>query len=109
MKILNFILAIIFMILASMKINDPQPIVWILMYGTMAVICIMAMFGVYYKSLIVLVMIPVLYYASLVHVDAREWVHAGGTVNHLEAKDFFSLVFAFFVLLFQGIRSFFKG
>jgi|GEM_PF-4226163 len=106
MKILNFLLALVFMAFAFMKINDPHPIPWILMYGAMAVICIMAMFKVYYKWLIIIMMIPILYYATSVHLSAREWVHSGAVVNHQEARDFFQLVLAILVLLFQGIRSF---
>ena len=106
MKILNFLLALVFMVFAFMKINDPQPIPWILMYGAMAVICIMAMFKVYYKWLIIILIVPILYYAASVHQSAREWVHSGGVANHQEARDFFQLAFAILVLLFQGIRSF---
>src|SRR6187402_3155025 len=99
MKILNFLLAIIFMTFASLKINDPNPIPFILMYGAMAVICIMAMFKVYFKWLIFLIAIPIIYYATSVHVSAMEWVHAGGQSNTDKATDFFELSLCMLVLI----------
>ena len=108
MKIFNFLLAITFLVFAFTKINGTDPIPFILMYGAMAVICIMAMFQVYYKWFIIVVVIPILYYTTSVHVSAREWVHSGGVVNHEEARDFFQLALAILVLVFQGFRSFRK-
>ena len=109
MKILYFLLAIIFLVFASMKLNDPQPIPWILMYGVMSVICIMAMFNVYYKWLIVALAIPVIYYAASVHLSAMEWVHSGGSINNEEARDFFELSLVLLVLISQGFQSFRKS
>jgi hypothetical protein len=106
MKIINFIFAATFLALAFTKVNDAQSIPWILMFGTMAVICILAMFRVYYKWLIFAVMIPVFYYTTTVHAGAREWIHSGGATNPEEAWNFFQLAFAMVVLVVQGIRSF---
>jgi energy-coupling factor transporter transmembrane protein EcfT len=106
MKIFNFLLAVIFLVFAFTKINDPQPIPGILMYGAMAVICIMAMFKVYYRWLIILLIIPLMYYAAIVHLSAQEWVHSGGAEHGQEASDFFQLALAIFVLAFQLFRSF---
>ncbi len=47
MRIVNFLLAIMFLIFAFLQINDPDPVIWILIYGIMAVYCVMAMFELY--------------------------------------------------------------
>jgi hypothetical protein len=44
MRIVNFLLAIMFMVFAFVQINDPDPVIWILIYGIMAVFSIMAIF-----------------------------------------------------------------
>ena len=33
MRIVNFILAIMFLLFAFVQINDPDPVIWILIYG----------------------------------------------------------------------------
>ncbi|HYI78522.1 MAG TPA: transmembrane 220 family protein, partial [Chryseolinea sp.] len=37
MRIVNFILAVLFLLFAFVQINDPDPVIWILIYGAMAV------------------------------------------------------------------------
>ena len=44
MKIINFFLALMFLLFAFVQINDPDPILWILIYGNMAVLCVVAIF-----------------------------------------------------------------
>ena len=53
MKIFNLFLAALFVLFAFVQINDPDPVVWILIYGVMAVTCIMAAFGYYYVGILV--------------------------------------------------------
>ena len=48
MKILNLVLAVLFVVFAFVQINDPDPVLWILIYGLMAVVCVLAAFGHYY-------------------------------------------------------------
>jgi lipoprotein signal peptidase len=47
MRVVNFLLAVVFLIFAFLQINDPDPLIWILLYGAMAVVCIMAVFSYY--------------------------------------------------------------
>jgi hypothetical protein len=46
MKVVNLLLALMFVAFAYLQFNDPDPIVWILIYGSMAVICALAAFGI---------------------------------------------------------------
>lgn len=45
MKVLYIILAIMFLLFALLQWNDPDPLAWIILYGYMAVICLMAAWG----------------------------------------------------------------
>ena len=111
MRIFNFLLAIVFLVFAFIKTNAPDPILWILLYGAMSVICILAMFDVYLKWLIFLMFIPVIHYAVSFQMLTRDWIHSGGADRlHIEeVKDFFRLMLCFFVLVFYGFRSFRKA
>lgn len=73
MKVLNLLLAVMFLLFAFVQINDPDPVLWILIYGLMAVACVLAAFGYYYPK--VLVGLIVLYFAySFVHLSGvMEW------------------------------------
>lgn len=46
-RIGNFLLAVMFLVFAFVQVNDPDPIIWILIYGVMAVMAIMAIFEFY--------------------------------------------------------------
>ena len=62
MKALNLLLAAMFILFAFVQINDPDPVLWILIYGLMAVACILAAFGYYYpKALTVLLLLYLVY------------------------------------------------
>jgi hypothetical protein len=43
MKVINFILMIVFLLFAFVQINDPDPLLWILIYFNMAVLCVAAL------------------------------------------------------------------
>ena len=74
MRIVNFILAVLFLLFAFVQINDPDPVIWILIYGAMAVLCIMAIFEFYpTKFTIGLLVLYVLY--SIVYLPGvLEWL-----------------------------------
>ena len=117
MKIFNFLLAVLFVLFAFVQINDPDPVIWILIYGAMAVICVLAMFAFYpRKFLIGLVVLFVLY--SLVFVSGViEWLKQDNKaalfddvakMQHLyieEAREFLGLLICIAVLVFQLVRA----
>jgi hypothetical protein len=74
MRIVNFILAVMFLVFAFVQINDPDPVIWILIYGAMAVLSIMAIFNFYPKKFIIgLLVLYVLY--SIVYIPGvTEWL-----------------------------------
>lgn len=76
MKITNFILALIFLLFAFVQINDPDPILWILIYGNMAVLCVLAMFKMRFIYWLAATIVLYGIYASLLINGAWEWLQS---------------------------------
>lgn len=106
-----------FLTFAFVQINDPDPVIWILIYGAMAVLSIMAIFEFYPKKFIIgLLVLFVLY--SLVYVPGvLEWLRKDNKALLFddlakmqfpyieEAREFLGLLICVVVLLFYTIRS----
>ena len=117
MRIVNFILAIMFLLFAFVQINDPDPIIWILIYGAMAVLCIMAIFEFYpTKFTIGLLVLYVLY--SIVYIPGvLEWLRQENKAMLFddvakmqypyieEAREFLGLLICIIVLIVFVIRA----
>lgn len=76
MKIINFILALIFLLFAFVQINDPDPILWILIYGNMAALCVLAMFKMRFVYWLGATIIFYGIYAGLLIGGAMEWLQS---------------------------------
>ena len=76
MKILNLILAAMFVVFAFVQINDPDPVIWILIYGAMAVTCILAAFEQYYKSVLAGLLILLAGYSVVFFSGVSEWLRS---------------------------------
>lgn len=76
MKIINFILTLIFLLFAFVQINDPDPIVWILIYGNMAVLCVLAMFKMRFIYWLAATIVLYGIYAALLINGAWEWLQS---------------------------------
>jgi hypothetical protein len=117
MRVINFILGIMFLVFAFLQLDDPDPFIWILIYGLMSVYCIMAIFNLYpQKFLIGTAAVFVLY--SLMYVDGVvEWLKSDNPsalfddvmkMEHLyieESREFLGLLICIAVLVFYIVRS----
>ena len=74
MRIVNFILAVMFLVFAFVQINDPDPEIWILIYGAMAVLSIMAIFNFYPKKFIIGLMVLYILYSFVYVPGVWEWL-----------------------------------
>jgi hypothetical protein len=74
MKILNFVLTIMFLAFAFVQINDPDPLLWIAIYGSMAVVCILAIFKYYIKPLLWLLIAGFIIYMVILYPGLKEWL-----------------------------------
>ncbi len=54
MRLFNFVLAITFLVLASLQVRTDEPVRWILIFGSMAIVSILSMFEFFYRPLLLL-------------------------------------------------------
>ena len=117
MKIVNFFLAVMFLFFAFLQVDDPDPVVWILIYGIMAVIAVMAMFNVYIRNLLLVVLVVFVAYSLMFVGGVGEWLSQENKsalfddvakMQHLyieEAREFLGLWICITVLIIYYIRS----
>ncbi len=117
MKILNFILALMFLAFAFVQINDPDPVLWILIYGNMAVLCVLAMFGMHFKIWIIVAAALYIVYAAILAPSAYVWFQSPdkallfddlAKMQNLyieETREFLGLVICLAVLTIHSLRS----
>lgn len=76
MKIFNLLLAVAFIVFAFVQINDPDPVIWILIYGAMAVTCVLAAFGHYYYIVLGGLLIIFVAYSFVFFPGVLEWLRS---------------------------------
>jgi hypothetical protein len=76
MKILNIILAIMFLGFALLQFNDPDPFVWTLIYFTMTVVCASAAFNKYYPPLMAIQGTVYIIYIGLLWSGVNDWIRS---------------------------------
>ncbi|MFM9840805.1 MAG: transmembrane 220 family protein [Cyclobacteriaceae bacterium] len=76
MKILSSIFGVMFLAFTFVQFNDPDPILWIAIYGVMTVVSIMAFFNKYFKILIIGLGLAYLVYAILLFPSAITWIQS---------------------------------
>ena len=117
MKILNLILAVMFLVFASLQLNDPDPITWILIYGSMAAVCVMAAFKYYVRWLMIIQFVAYTVYAILLVPGLRTWLGSAdrtllldevAKMEHLyieESREFLGLLICMTVLVVCWVSS----
>jgi hypothetical protein len=74
MRIANFVLAIMFLVFAFLQLNDSNDvIVWILIYGIMAVTCVLAAFEYYSKKAIIALLVIFFIYSLTYWRGVLDW------------------------------------
>ena len=76
MRIVNFLLAAMFLVFAFVQVNDPDPVIWILIYGIMAVFCIMAIFEFYPKKFLIGVLVLYALYSLVYLPGLAQWLRS---------------------------------
>jgi len=76
MKVLNLILAALFIVFAFVQVNDPDPVLWILIYGLVACACVLAAFR-YIVPRIWFVLMLILFAYSFVFIEGvGQWLQS---------------------------------
>lgn len=117
MRIFNFIFAAMFLVFAFVQVNDPDPVIWILIYGTMAVLSIMAIFEYYQRKFLIGLLVLFIAYSFVYIPGIAEWLRHDNKADlfddvakmeHLyieESREFLGLVICIGVLVFYLYRS----
>ena len=117
MKVVNFLLAVMFLIFAFVQINDPDPLIWILIYGAMAVVCVMAIFSYYPLKFLVVVLVAYLAYSAFYYKGVMEWLKQDNKADLFddiakmehwyieEAREFLGLLICMIVVVIYIIQA----
>ena len=119
MKILNIVLAVIFVFFAALQYNDPDPYIWIPIYLYAAILCWYAYRGKFYPKAYLLGMVIYLAYAAYLFFDKNgvlAWAeehHAENLVETMKAekpwieetREFGGLIIVFLAMLINWIYS----
>jgi TRAP-type C4-dicarboxylate transport system permease large subunit len=117
MRIVNFILAVLFLVFAFVQLNDPDPAVWIIIYGVMATVSIMAMFEYYNRRMLIILLVIYASYSTVYIPGMITWASQDhkaelfdniAKMNHYyieEAREFLGLLICVIVLAWYVIRS----
>lgn len=105
------------MVFASLQINDPDPVVWILIYGFMSVVCVMAIFEFYSRKLMIGLAVVFFVYCFFLWPGVAEWMRQedkGVLFDDVmkmeypyieESREFLGLIICLAVLTFYFFRS----
>lgn len=74
MKILKIFFAILFLLFALVQINDPDPLLWIVIYGSMVVVSIMSIYHRYSNYLMILMASGFLIMTAIYFPGFHEWL-----------------------------------
>jgi len=109
-----------FMAFASLQINDPDPALWILIYGAMSVVCVMAIFEYYHRTLMIVLALAYSMYCFFLWPGVVEWLKQENKsalfddvmkMEHLyieESREFLGLLICLAVLVLYFFRSLHK-
>jgi hypothetical protein len=117
MRIAAFLLAVMFLVFAFLQVNDPDPVIWILIYGIMAVFSIMAMFRFYPRIVLALYLVLLAGYSVVFWSGVAEWWRQDNRsalfddvakMEHWyieEAREFLGLLICMLALIFFLVRA----
>jgi hypothetical protein len=117
MRILNSILALMFMAFAFVQVNDPDPILWILIYGIMAIVSVMAIFEYFIPALMYALALGYTVYLVILFPGVMDWYNspdrsllfddiAKMQYTYIEeAREFLGLAICLIVLVFYILRA----
>ena len=116
MKIINIILAVVFILFAVVQFNDPDPYFWVVIYGAIAGISVFAIWQKYNRPTLILLMVicfggSIYYFPGLIELFSD---HEIGDLTKTmkaekpfieESRESLGLLLSFLVLSFQYLQS----
>ena len=115
MKLINLVLCALFLTFAAVQLNDPDPWLWVALYGLVAMVCGLTAFGKYRKNLVLLGLAVCGIELFNIGPEFIKWIDMGmpniaeemkAEAPHIEfAREFFGLLLCVGVLLWQYVRN----
>lgn len=117
MRILNSILTLMFLVFAFVQFNDPDPLIWILIYVAMAIISGMAFFEYYIPKLMWILAFIYVGYAMVLFPGVWKWgtspdrallfddIAKMQNIYIEEAREFLGLLICLLVLTFYSYKA----
>ena len=116
MKTINIFLAILFVIFAIVQYNDPDPWIWIALYGYIALISVFAVFKKYHLPALILGIIICIIGIGMLIPAVLDWINKGassitGSMKaespHVElVREFLGLAIMLGALIFHMITGY---
>lgn len=112
MKIINTLLTLIFILFASFQFNDPDPVIWITLYGYVAAMSAMAVFKKYSLPLLAIGIVVFSVYCIYLSPSIFKWISSGeslmnrmsGDKSYIEeSREAFGLLIGLITLVFHLI------
>ena len=75
-RIPHLLLALMFLAFTVVQFNDPDPVLWIAIYGAMMVICALAAFNMYYSKVMLVLMAGYIIYMALLLPGFKDWLQS---------------------------------
>ncbi len=119
-KSTHLLFAILFLGFAFVQVNDPDPVLWILIYGATSVACMMAAFRYYQKVFLIFLTLSFSIYLITLFPGWKEWYFSSDRsllfddlakmqYDYIEeAREFLGLLICTVCLIVFLIRSFSK-
>jgi energy-coupling factor transporter transmembrane protein EcfT len=73
MKVLHYTLAVLFLAFTIVQFNDPDPLLWIIIYGAMVAVCVLAAQNRFYPKVLMVQGGLYLIYCGLLWSGVSQW------------------------------------
>ena len=117
MKIFNIVFAVIFLSFTYVQFNDPDPLLWIAIYGSMVVMCTLAIFKRYPRPVYIVLIVLFAGYSILYIPSVLIWFRQEhlsdlfdevAKMEHLyieESREFLGLMICVIVLVINLLHT----
>jgi hypothetical protein len=117
MKIFNIVFALIFLTFVYVQFNDPDPMLWILIYGSMVVMCGLAVVNLYPKRVYLVLLVLFVGFSMIYIPSVLVWMQQDdltalfdevAKMEHLyieESREFLGLMICVVVLVVNFLQA----